>query len=227
MDRFRFSAGFSVIAAAFSFTSGTAAGAATGPPHLYVCGRGSGNLGQVAVFAPHAHGNVAPERILAVSRTGLINPSFCAVDASGYLYVSFAELSSGPPSVLVFRPRASGNEAPVRVIRGKSPTLQGPAGLAFDGAGNLYVADMYADTVDVFAPGAHGDVAPISAITSLCGSQRCYRPSNLAVDAAGNLSVQIDFVVHSSRHSSWSTSSPRVLTEVSLRAPASSSATRR
>lgn len=196
MHRFLPAAALSLVAVLLgSVNVSVAAGNTGAAQHLYVC-TVAGSTPEVLVFGPHAHGNVAPERILAGPHTGLSFPWYCAVDAQGHLYVPFSNLSSGPASVLIFRPGAHGDEAPVRRIAGRNTTFVGPHGLGFDAAGNLYVADD-AKTIDVFAPGAHGNVAPISAITGLCGASRCYPPTALAVDASGNVSVQIWFVVNS------------------------------
>src|SRR5205814_1168460 len=50
-----------------------------------------------------------------------------------------------------------------------------------DPVGTIYVADNPTGAIDVFAPGANGNVAPIRRITGLRG------PGDVAVDSAGDL----------------------------------------
>jgi DNA-binding beta-propeller fold protein YncE len=67
-----------------------------------------------------------------------------------------------PPSITVFSKSASGDAAPVRVIRGPRTLLNWPAALAIDsGRGELYVANDQGDSVLVFSASANGDVAPL------------------------------------------------------------------
>jgi hypothetical protein len=65
---------------------------------------------------------------------------------------------------------------PTATLRG----LDDPHDMAFDASGSLYVANFYADTVSVFAPGA---TTPAATLGGLDG------PVALAFDASGNLYV--------------------------------------
>jgi DNA-binding beta-propeller fold protein YncE len=70
-----------------------------------------------------------------------------------------------PPSITVFDRTASGNMAPLRVIRGPKTRLNWPAGIAVDPErGELFVANDTGDAILVFAADASGDVAPIRTI---------------------------------------------------------------
>jgi len=59
-------------------------------------------------------------------------------------------------------------------------TLNDPAGVAFDAAGNLYVANELSNTIS--------KVTPAGAVTTFVSSGLSY-PAGLAFDAAGNLYV--------------------------------------
>jgi DNA-binding beta-propeller fold protein YncE len=66
-----------------------------------------------------------------------------------------------PPSITVFAKKASGDTAPLRVIRGPRTQLDWPAAIAVDSErGELYVANDQGDSVLVFSATADGDVAP-------------------------------------------------------------------
>lgn len=73
----------------------------------------------------------------------------------------------------------------------------GPAGLALDGAGNLYVADLNNHTIRKLAPaGTNWIVSTVAGLAGTLGSAdgtndqaRFNRPSALAIDTAGNLFV--------------------------------------
>jgi DNA-binding beta-propeller fold protein YncE len=65
------------------------------------------------------------------------------------------------PSITVFAKKASGDVAPVRVIRGPKTMLNWPAAMAIDSErGELYVANDQGDSVLVFSTTANGDAAP-------------------------------------------------------------------
>src|ERR1700676_2069576 len=84
-------------------------------------------------------------------------------------------------NVDIFPVTASGNVAPTAQITGAATTLSGPAAVAKDSVGNLYVADFNAGAIDVFAAGSTGNVAPtrqiIGAATLING------PEGIAVDS--------------------------------------------
>lgn len=67
-----------------------------------------------------------------------------------------------PPSITVYPKKASGDSAPLRVIRGPATQLNWPAAIALDSErGELYVANDQGDSVLVFNASANGDVAPL------------------------------------------------------------------
>ena len=97
----------------YSLPAPVAAQRSPGLSKIYVANSGedSGAAASVLVFARRADGDVAPERTIAGSNTGMINPDGIAVDAAGRIYVAdpFAATSG---AVLIFGPNADGNAAP-------------------------------------------------------------------------------------------------------------------
>jgi sugar lactone lactonase YvrE len=69
-----------------------------------------------------------------------------------------------PGSILGFPAGARGNIAPTVTISGSQTLLTSPTGVAVDPAGDVFAADLSGSQVLEFAPGAHGNVAPIARI---------------------------------------------------------------
>jgi serine/threonine protein kinase, bacterial len=114
--------------------------------------------------------DVAPIQKIEGSNILLSNIYRIALDSTGHIYVSNGAINgAGASSVNVFAPNANGNVAPVRTISGPATGLYEPLSVAVDAGGNLYVVNQTSggsnsDTVNVFAPLANGDVAPIRTI---------------------------------------------------------------
>jgi sugar lactone lactonase YvrE len=85
-------------------------------------------------YAHSAQGNAAPLVTIKGSKTKLNNPYGVAVDAAGYVYAGNCQQGvTTPPavgSIVVFAPGASGNVAPVQVIKGSNAYLTCVGGLA-------------------------------------------------------------------------------------------------
>src|SRR5215470_10379401 len=175
------------LSAACSASSNSTTPTSNLPTTLYIADSGGGAvLTSVRVFPIGASGNVAPTTTIAGATTGLTGAFAIARDAVGNIYVT-----DFTPAIRIFAPTASGNVAPIRVIAGAATTLSTPIGMGFDAAGNLYVADFSGGTgsgsIDVFAPGANGNVAPMTTIsgasTGLNGTE------GLTLDGSGRIWV--------------------------------------
>jgi hypothetical protein len=161
-------------------------------PCIYVSNEGSGPYGNgiITIFPTSANGNFGPgANTISGSPTGLLYPRGIAVGSTGKIYLANSN-SGGTDSVTVYAAGSSGNATPVQTISGSNTLLSDVFGIALDGAGDIYVSNMAvngpgASSVNVFAPGANGNVAPIRTISgALTG---LYQAFGLAVDPTGNL----------------------------------------
>jgi sugar lactone lactonase YvrE len=149
----------------------------------------SGNDNAVRVFGSSA----TPIAALRGPTSQIGIPFGVAYGPDGLLYV----VNNDPPAILAFAPGVSGDCAPVRAISGAQTGLgttwvigsPAPldAGIAFDAAGNLYVASTQNSAILVFAPGVSGDVAPIRTISGAATGLN--GPRQITFDAAGGLWV--------------------------------------
>lgn len=144
--------------------------------------------GHIAIFGPHANGNVAPERVIAGPKANFHSPTGIALDAFGDLYVADSALGYPlPGDVQVFAAGASGNALAERTIAGPLTGIETPEGIAFDLQGNLYVANTGGNSITVYAPGATGNVAPIRTIAG--PNTLLASPVGIAIDNAGYVYV--------------------------------------
>jgi hypothetical protein len=129
-----------------------------------------------------ANGNETPD-----FATGALVHGFGSVpDPAGNITVACQTCSAVVfDAVDTFAPGAGG--ALVRQVAGAATLLAQPVGVAYDSAGNLYVANSQNNTVTVYAPNANGNVAPIRTITA--GASGLSQPKGLAVDGSDNLYV--------------------------------------
>jgi sugar lactone lactonase YvrE len=160
---------------------------------------GLGNsAGPVVAFSSTANGSSVPPLItIGGAATGLSDCQLgIVVDASGNVYV--ADNTNAPPQfpggqVAIFASGQRGNVAPANRIAGTSANFHSPGGLALDAGGNLFVVDTgqgfasFPGDVQVFAPGASGNAAPIRAIAG--NNTLLSQPFGIAFDQVGNLYV--------------------------------------
>jgi sugar lactone lactonase YvrE len=148
--------------------------------------------GSVVEFTPSqltASGTPTPTVILTSASGSLNGPLMIAFDAAGRLWVANGDHDQN--SVVAFSPSqlaASGSPTPVVTLSANAGSLDGPAGLAFDASGNLWVSniDGTSTTVVEFAASqiaTSGSPAPSVTITGGSLSE----PFGLAFDphAAG------------------------------------------
>ncbi len=131
-----------------------------------------------------ARGRVAP----AVLITGLQHPWGIAVDGSGTVWVA-NQLNNTVVGYTASQVAVSGSPTPTVVLSDTTVAqayLNSPSGLAFDAAGNLWVANNggFIDEIPRAQLAASGAVKP-----AVVDSNPMVQPSALAFDAAGNLWV--------------------------------------
>ena len=94
----------------------------------------------VAVFAPTAHGNVAPARIVGGSKSNLGPTEGILIDPLSDLWVS----SYGNNDVTEYAPNANGNVAPILISDSETPGVSARTGVA------AMAASTAMDTTNVF-----------------------------------------------------------------------------
>ena len=154
----------------------------TAPPSLE--GFTPADLSQSPPFGP------SPSVVIAFS--GFANPVRDVFDANSDLWVS----DSGNNSIFEYAPaqlRTGGSNVTPNITITSNPPLNQPAAIAFDSAGDLWVANTGSTTIFEFsaaslsaAAGSAVVVAP-NVILSDDGNGSIQTPSGLAFDASGNL----------------------------------------
>src|SRR6266571_2890268 len=163
----------------------TGTGRVTGKP-LYVANEVFGS--SITVYAAGASGNATPTATIAGGNTGLSLPFGVALDGAGNIYVA----NSGgnitvDGSITVYAAGASGNATPTATIAGGNTGLSIPQGIALDGTGNIYVANINNNSITVYAAGASGNATPTATIAG--GNTGLSFPVGIALDGAGNIYV--------------------------------------
>jgi hypothetical protein len=174
--------------------------------NIYVTNQGSttGGMDSVTVYLPGSYANMTANATIVGSGTSLALPSGLATDLSENLYV--ANSAGGPDgvgSITVYASGSNGNVAPSITISGDSNSdttgLNFPTGLAFDAAGNLYVANATGGpdgfgSITIYGPGSSGNVTPIATIgddpsCAPCDNTELSLPLGVALDSSGNIYV--------------------------------------
>ena len=102
-----------------------------------------------------------------------------------------------PPSITVYPLKASGDTAPIRVIRGPKTHLDWPAHISLDADRNeLYVANTVTNEILVFRATDNGDVAPIRIVHG--PKTGLSHPHGIFVDTKNDELVAANFGNHSS-----------------------------
>jgi hypothetical protein len=142
---------------------------------------------RIDVYSACSDGNVAPIAVIQGSRTRLQDPMAVAVDSSDKIYVADtagADDPDSPARVIIYAAGNNGNVRPIATISGDKTGLDMANGIAVDSGGKIYVTNdgsfvRHLDTVTVYPPGAHGNVAPVATFGGIGG------PQGIAVDSAG------------------------------------------
>lgn len=157
-------------------------------PCLYVANLG-GNA--VTVYPIGVSGNVKPIQTISGSKTGLIDPTDVALDASGNIYVA-NQNGEDNDSVTVYAAGSNGNVSPIRTIAGSNTAMNYAFGVALDSSQNVYVTNGSGGSsgqgsITVYSAGATGNVAPVSTIAG--SKTKLDVPFGLALDTANNIYV--------------------------------------
>ena len=154
---------------------------------------------EVVVFPREANGNVKPARILETPHRGF---SLAVDEERQELYVGVQH----PPEVAVYRKAASGDEKPLRSLRGESTRLSDVHGVALDTKNQLmfvtnwgHVSDAstagtgrFEDpSISVYPMGSAGDTAPLRVIQG--SKTQLNWPAQMALDTeTGDIYVAND-----------------------------------
>jgi hypothetical protein len=184
------SSGLSVAPAAAALTPSIMDATGPGPGTIFVANAGSvgatnagpgtgTGLGSVTLYRPGATGNVRPEARLTV---GVNGPGGLTFDSSGNLWVA----NTTTDTVVEYSKAELGKASPVPTVTISSDSshdLSVPGGVAFDGSGNLWVANEEATTVVEFTK------AQLAKSGSPIAREAIARPSlcSIAFDRAGDL----------------------------------------
>lgn len=177
----------SIDATAYGFVNGLAFDASG---NLWAA---DGNSSQLLMYTPaqqNTGGALTPSVVLSATGSSIAHPIGIAFDSSGDLWVA----NDNSSTVVEFTPTqlaATGSPTPAVTISANStPSLSSPFDIAFDAAGNLWVANAYnAPSVVRFSPSqltTSGSPTPMATITSASAGTN---PEGLALDASGALWV--------------------------------------
>jgi sugar lactone lactonase YvrE len=149
----------------------------------------NGNIVQYSAEQLKASGTPTAAVTLTASGTSLDAPEGVAFDAGGNLWVT----NSGNSTLVEFAASqlaASGSPTAAVTISAPGGAFTRPVGLAFDAAGDLWVANFTPNTVVEYTPAqlaATGDPTPTITLTGVAMS--ISGPQLVAFDATGNLWV--------------------------------------
>jgi 6-phosphogluconolactonase (cycloisomerase 2 family) len=140
----------------------------------------------VTIYAHGANGNVAP----VAKITGVSNPSAVTIDGAGRAWVGDAT-----DTVKVYPAGITGTvSTPLATLGGANTGISGISGLVFESTGRLDVSNQNAHTITTYAPGATGNVKPLTTITNVVLPYGLDVDSNddlyVALSAGGATSVQ-------------------------------------
>jgi hypothetical protein len=151
---------------------------------------GAATDNSISVYPAGSSGADSPRRTILGSDKSFSYPYLMTVDSHNSLYVS-----DGAPCacVAVFSNSNDDETSPQRMIKGDRTQMNEPIAFAVDGSGYLYVASLGLGPlrdegqIEVFAPDATGNVAPLRVITGTKSAP--LSPSGIAVDAKGNVYI--------------------------------------
>ncbi len=158
---------------------------------LWVANAGSSTVVGFAASQLTSSGSPTPAVTIGASSGSLNEPFAIAFDASGDLWVANGE-SSTVVEFTSSQLAVGGTPTPAVTLSAAGNSIYGPAGLAFDASGNLWVANSNTSSTTVVEFSASqltatGSPTPAGTLTANAGSLLV--PSGLAFDDSGNLWV--------------------------------------
>lgn len=155
--------------------------------NIWVTNTGTSSITE---YAAGSTGNVAPINTVQGSSTFLTTPIGITFNANGDMFVVNSAIDgSGFFEILEFGPNPVGNQAPINRIGGSATLLNTPQYAVVDASGNLYVTNFQpnAGSIDIYGPGASGNVAPIVSFGGNCQS-----PDGIALDSSNHIYLSCD-----------------------------------
>ena len=128
-------------------------------------------------------------------------PSGVAVDGSGNLYVAdfgYNTIRKITPSGMVSTLAGKAGTGDYLDGLGSAARFNGPDGVAVDGSGKVYVAELYGHTIRMITPSGMvstlaGSAGHIGSADGTGTAARFNEPASVAVDASGNIYVADEF----------------------------------
>jgi hypothetical protein len=147
--------------------------------HIWVADYAAPALDEFSVPASGTN-NVAP--LARITSSALSEPETIYMDYKNRIWVG----DVGNGSILAFA-ASGGNQTPLCTIAGSNTGFNSigyQIGVAVDNGGYVYEAGTYSPTINIFAPGACGNVSPQYTITG--GSTGMSHPGSILVYSTGN-----------------------------------------
>lgn len=153
--------------------------------NLWVANYANGTIARFDRPTLSASGSPTPSVVIS----GLGHPTSLAFDAVGTLWISDNQANT-ISRYLVGQLLTSGEKEAAIVLSSNANSLVNPAGIAFDAAGNLWVANTGNQTVASFGIAQRGATgSPVPRLVLSPGSSPLIIPVALAFDAEGSLWV--------------------------------------
>jgi sugar lactone lactonase YvrE len=154
--------------------------------NLWVANYANGTIARFDRSALASSGSPTPSVVIS---GGVAHPTSLAFDAVGTLWVSDNQANT-VSRYLVGQLLTSGEKEAAIVLSSNANSLVNPTGIAFDAAGNLWVANTGNQTVASFGIAQRGSTgSPLPRVVLSPGSSSLIIPVALAFDADGSLWV--------------------------------------
>ena len=147
--------------------------------------------GEIDAYSPNEYGNAPPVQSIYGDKTDLTYATGVALDGDGRIYVANGASMPYNARIIVFSRTADGDVSPKRTIAGRNTGFffQQPFGIAVTQRGKIYVVTLVngGGSIEVFPPGANGNVAPSRTISGPATGLNY--TDGIALDNSGNMYV--------------------------------------